>query len=283
MSLLTASMPTVPALMPMSGRKLSMHDPETCEEEERGNATRRLRLTWRSGAVAGLLLAGSAIAWLSPSRSPQGLSRTQQGSQMTELASQIQGADSWIYTGVYDIPVEQPAKPIPGAPSLDLRDGNPCYSDEELLGGLCYKKCSLLTADEYPVRGTPISCCREHPCSLTNQKVEPKVCSGFDVSGDMLAPGSCPHQPGACLQNEELFLGYCYKKCTLLTDNKYSHRTAAATCCKETSTFECLKFGNIQTSSNFNVGGGAGDNDDRTPAEPHLPMVELAEQTTKKL
>ena len=28
--------------------------------------------------------------------------------------------------------------------------------------------------------------------------------------------GACPHKPGACLKNEELFLGVCYKQCRLL-------------------------------------------------------------------
>merc|ERR1719444_559187 len=90
------------------------------------------------------------------------------------------------------------------------------------------------------------------------------ICNGYDVSGD----GSCPHKPGACLADEELHVGVCYKKCNLLTAGEYPHRTAAATCCKTTG-LSCFFPSNSHSSKSFTVGGGKGDLDPATPANIH--------------
>lgn len=151
-------------------------------------------------------------------------------------------------------PVAQDARPQPLAPSDASKE---CAVDEELYAGLCYRKCSLLTYGQNPIRTSSWTCCRSHPCGLLNQKgsVGHKIlCNGFDISGE----GSCPKVPGmpTCGQDEEQHLGACYKKCAILTQGAYPHRVAAATCCK-TGGVGCLDiFRNVRTSDAFNVGAG---------------------------
>jgi len=128
-----------------------------------------------------------------------------------------------------------------------------CGDDEELLAGLCYRRCSLLTDGRDPIRTSPWTCCQSRPCAM-NQRGSlgsHVTCSGYDVAGD----GSCPHAPGVCLVDEELLLGVCYKKCSLLTEGKYPHRMTPMTCC-ERSGLSCLDFRNDYTSKEFAVGGG---------------------------
>lgn len=139
------------------------------------------------------------------------------------------------------------------APPEDLTDGNVCEDDEELLDGLCYRKCSLLTGGQDAIRTSPWTCCEKRPCAFDQKlSIHAQVaCTGFAVAGD----GSCPHKPGACLKDEELYLGICYKKCSLLTEDEYPYRVAPATCCQD-SGLSCLDFRKDYTSEEFNVGGG---------------------------
>jgi len=160
-------------------------------------------------------------------------------------------------------------------PLENRHDGNVCGFDEELYAGLCYKKCSLLTKGQAPIRTSSWTCCEGHPCGLTNEHGavgKTLLCNGFDVASD----GSCPHKPGACLVDEELHLGMCYKKCRLLTHGRFPYRFAAATCCREQG-LGCLNVLNDLTSMSFNVGGGAGDGDASTPSVVHFPQQRLTE------
>jgi len=163
-------------------------------------------------------------------------------------------------------------------PKERLHDGNLCADDEEESLGLCYKKCNSLTNGEYPIRTTAWSCCKEQPCTFFNSKfTNPlSLCEGFDVSGDKEGK-ACPHQPGTCLVNEEFNLGMCFKKCAILTDNKYPYRSAASTCCRYNSHWACLDALNTFTDPAFNVGGGAGDGSAATPGSMHAPIQELTE------
>jgi len=174
------------------------------------------------------------------------------------------------------------AKSINGAPAEDMHDGNLCDEDEELFAKLCYKKCSLITHGKYPRRTTAWSCCaagdETEKCGLFNQKLSLKICSGYDISGDRAGNG-CPHPAGACLENEEVHLGRCFKRCSELTDGEYPTRIAAATCCKATEEWKCLDPRNVKTRSSFNVGGGKGDGDSRTPSGPHWPKTAWTEAT----
>jgi len=170
---------------------------------------------------------------------------------------------------------------VPGnlEPAEHRHDGNLCGDNEELYAGLCYKNCSLLTKGEAPIRTSSWTCCEKRPCGLLHEHGSAGralLCNGFDIGGD----GSCPHKPGACLVDEELDLGVCFKKCGLLTGGRFPFRFAAATCCKERG-LGCLNFRNDLTSPTFDVGGGGGDGDAATPAEPHLPQQSLTETVQK--
>lgn len=161
------------------------------------------------------------------------------------------------------------------APKEDLFDGNVCEDDEEVFGELCYKKCSLLTDGTHPIRTSPMSCCISHPCLYSNQLFKVAFCGGLAESGDLTGNG-CPHAPGACLLDEEMSLGRCYKKCALLTDKAYPYRVAAGTCCKVKGA-GCINLFNTKTSDDFNVGGGMGDGDPATPRDAHFPLKDLTE------
>jgi len=165
------------------------------------------------------------------------------------------------------------------APKEALSDGNKCPDDEEeypASGGTCFKKCATLTGGTHPIRTSPFSCCAARPCSIANSQVHMNFCGGFDVAGDS-ENGGCPSSEGACLSNEELFDGVCYKKCSAF-DATYYHRVAPNICCK-TKGYRCLMPSNIKFSATFATGGGSGDSNAATPTGPHLPLKELTEQT----
>lgn len=168
----------------------------------------------------------------------------------------------------------------------DTNDGNPCPDDEEAHMGLCYAKCSAITKGEYPIRTTAFACCREQPCSIFNTKFTApfKFCTGNDVAGHREG-GGCPHTPGDCLKNEELFLGECLKQCAILTDNEFTFRTGPASCCKYQTKMACLDPVNSVTSPSFSVGGGVDDPDyGDLYGEAHAPVAAIAEvQTTTTL
>lgn len=158
----------------------------------------------------------------------------------------------------------------------DTHDNNVCDTDEELYAELCYKQCRLLTNGSYPIRTSSWTCCERHPCGLLNQKGKVGstfVCNGFDVD----RTGRCPHKPGACLVNEEFFLGTCYKQCQLLTQGRFPNRVGPATCCMSNDLLGCLDIRNDVTRAAYNVGGGAGDHDSSTPGESHAPILNLTE------
>mmetsp|Transcript_75060 Transcript_75060/g.174064 ORF Transcript_75060/g.174064 Transcript_75060/m.174064 type:complete len:300 (+) Transcript_75060:67-966(+) len=169
------------------------------------------------------------------------------------------------------------------APVTSLHDGNVCADDEEEFEGLCYKQCRLLTSGAYPVRTSSWSCYPGGNSSkIFNEKVGSKIpipCRDFDVAGDSMG-GGCPHSPGACLKDEEIFLDICYKKCSILTEGKFPHRVAAATCCKQEG-IACFGFWNSQTKQEFEVGSGAGDHNGATTGQMHAPLEALTEKTDK--
>uniref|UniRef100_A0A7S4QS07 Uncharacterized protein n=1 Tax=Alexandrium monilatum TaxID=311494 RepID=A0A7S4QS07_9DINO len=129
-----------------------------------------------------------------------------------------------------------------------------CSSDEEIFAGLCYKKCELLAGSEYPIRTTAFTCCKETPCHPFNSRKDMGFCSGFSIAGG--DKQGCPHPPSSCQADEEVVAGVCYKKCSLLTGNEYSHRLTNMACCKMSLSYKCLFHGNLKLSSSFNVGSG---------------------------
>jgi hypothetical protein len=72
-----------------------------------------------------------------------------------------------------------------------------CDPNEEGHLGLCYKKCSILTDDEYPIRVAANTCCKERPCmNLLHLKTRGVACTGFGVGGGMRGH-NCPHKRSA--------------------------------------------------------------------------------------
>jgi hypothetical protein len=165
-------------------------------------------------------------------------------------------------------------------PPLHRHDGNICYDDEETHAGLCYKRCDLLTFGTHPFRTSAFSCCSRPPCQWDQTEYRVSICGGFDVSGDM-ANGICPHIPGACLANEELLNGLCYKRCAILTEGEYMFRTGPSTCCKFRSQLACTAGAEgpggkyAVMSTRFATGGGLGTAE--MPSAVHPPIGGMAE------
>jgi len=139
-----------------------------------------------------------------------------------------------------------------------------CAEGEEQLAGLCYTKCATL-APGFPHRGSPWTCCRDSPCRLKEldtikADLGHVLCSGFAVGG--ASGDACPARHGLCRDDEELHAGLCYKRCDLLTDGEYPHRTAAATCCRDASLITCVFHS--KTRHSFNLGSLGG---------PHPPVT----------
>jgi len=181
-------------------------------------------------------------------------------------------------------------------PKAKMHDGNLCADDEEEFGGLCYAQCSALTQGAKPYRQSAWTCCSEAVCSLRHGirgildccKHDVGFCSGFSVSGAQEGHEACPHTPGACLADEELFMGVCYMKCGLLTGNLYPFRVAPDGCCRSKD-IHCIFEdgakdgfdGMLITDQSLEVGGGCGDGKPGTHCSPHPPAVELTEEIEK--
>jgi len=157
-----------------------------------------------------------------------------------------------------------------------------CKANEELFMGLCYKKCALLTGGTHPFRSSGWGCCKSEKCNLRSIKVEVGICSGFSVSGDGI---SCPRQMGYCLDDEEMFLGLCYKKCSILTKEMYNFRVTPVTCCR-TEGLACLhpslsdtSFGHF-ASGNFTEAEGDHANVSYKIAHPPLTIMTTYTSTT---
>lgn len=146
-------------------------------------------------------------------------------------------------------------------PLGNLHDGNSCGDTEELLSGLCYTKCSILMGKPKAYRDTAFSCCPTSDCHLNPMKMKTASlipCSGFDISssaGKKAWPKACPHLPGACLVDEEQFLGQCYETCDKLTNGVYKNRVGPMSCC-DTKSISCLNPFNIKTSPSLYAGDG---------------------------
>lgn len=177
------------------------------------------------------------------------------------------------------------------APTESKNDGNQCSDDEEFHAGLCYHACSAMTDNVYTFRQSAWTCCKKKVCNPlwgSCCKRSFGMCSGFDVAGKEYGENVCPHQIGACLKNEELTGGMCYKKCAVLTNGNYPYRTAAATCCKQNGGLGCMmggsadksamsKYQNSITDNSFKVGGYCDDKEGQELCEPHVPQTALTE------
>ncbi|CAE7812120.1 unnamed protein product [Symbiodinium sp. CCMP2456] len=189
------------------------------------------------------------------------------------LQKKYEHLDAWLFNGQPPRGGAAVSAEVPQAPQENMHDGNICADDEEYFEDLCYLKCSLATKGTHPIRTSAFTCCKSEPCSFDNTEINMSPCDGFDVSGNVHGQHSaCPHGEGTCLEDEELLLGMCYKKCSILTHGRFNHRVAATTCCSETG-LACFNPMNLKTDFvGFAVGGGKGDGSQATPSVPHLPM-----------
>lgn len=229
------------------------------------SAASTVRVLWTGGLLAAGVAGLLGLALLAPG-----------GSRATaDLAAKLGLLSS----------AELAANPL--FPNETRGDGNHCADDEEELAGLCYAKCNSLTNGKYPFRQSAWHCCVRPNClgfflGLCDCQHEIGLCSGFDIAGMQEGKAICPHKPGVCLVNEELFLGVCYMKCSLLTGGQYPFRVAAATCCKRTDA-SCLIEDNLAdsingqslTNASYNVGGGCQDASPLTHCKPSLPNEAL--------
>ncbi|CAK9076386.1 unnamed protein product, partial [Durusdinium trenchii] len=66
---------------------------------------------------------------------------------------------------------------------------------------------------------------------------------------NLVAPMDPKVQGPQCLQDEELFAGICYMKCSLLTAGKAPHRVGNNACCRNDNDFFCTLLGSQQAVS----------------------------------
>jgi hypothetical protein len=264
----------------------SESEEEMLFDQERGApatlAMAASRFPWGRAAAAGLGVLGF-VGVLALTHSGSGTHST--GGRMTHamhlgsgMSLQAVGSRMGVYSNARSLPGTASTGTVNASSSIipveNMQDGNLCDDDEEQTAGLCYKKCSEL-APGYPKRTSAWTCC-EDPCTWSSGwKHDFGVCSGFSVAGGQGT--SCPHKPGVCLANEELYMGTCYEKCRIITHGDYPTRVAAASCCQSASMIACMNPMNDHTSSSLNVGGGAGDGNPNTPAQSHAPMTRFAE------
>lgn len=198
-------------------------------------------------------------------------------SQAAEAPAVSQISNVNQLTGGKGAVATQPSSPL--APAEDTNDGNKCADDEESHLGLCYKQCNLLTNGEATVRISAFGCAKSTSFGdVFGEKIAGLIpCQGYDVAGDSQG-GGCPHNHGACLVDEEMALGKCYKKCSLFFDGAYPHRTSAGTCCKTTNFISCMNPANSKMSSSLAVGGGTQGDGISGDSTVHDPIKSLTEQ-----
>jgi len=223
----------------------------------------------RSARAAGLLFGVGALLAVGALGTRVRTQGTVQRADVGSAVGMEQTLDQYFSSGVGE---ENAAAPITAV--ANTTDGNPCMDDEEYFNNLCYKKCSILTQGSNPVRTSAWTCCEKKPCGFSNTKHDVGMCSGFSVGGGNRK--ACPHAAGSCLENEEFFLGQCYKKCSILTNNEYPNRMMSGTCCK-TKGKSCFFPSNVKSSTDYNIGGGKDDGNSNTPAKPHPPIPALTE------
>lgn len=149
--------------------------------------------------------------------------------------------------------------------SADLWPGWPCGPTEELYDSECFLSCDNITDGALPFRAEPCKCCKNSTCLLSPPPPDAESaidCKRFDKAAD----GRGAHQPmlpDCPYEDEEIFEGLCYTRCSLLTMGKYPIRTAMNTCANHDYGGEwSLGFG---PCSGFGIGG--------TKCLPHQPKA----------
>lgn len=149
--------------------------------------------------------------------------------------------------------------------SADLWPGWPCGPTEELFESECFLSCDNITDGELPFRAEPCKCCKDSKCLLSpppDDSLAAIDCKKINTAAD----GQGAHEPilpDCPYEDEEIFEGLCYTKCSLLTMGRYAIRTAMNTCSNHDYGGEwTLGFG---PCSGFGIGG--------TKCLPHMPKA----------
>ena len=137
--------------------------------------------------------------------------------QLEQISSYPQSQEVQQAIQAAQAPIDKTLQAL--SPKENLHDNNPCADDEELFEGLCYAKCAILSAGMKPVRCAahicePLDSNGQHKCQLSETAItsilsSPSLmpCHGYDIAGTREGRKRCPHSPGACLKDEELYLG----------------------------------------------------------------------------
>lgn len=167
-------------------------------------------------------------------------------------------------------PLASAAMGMPGIPTQNVAKEDECSDSEEVMMGMCFKKCSSWHNGQYPKRKAPFMCCHETCTSLTDccSLTAPIPGHGYFIEGD----GTTPSVAGTCDSNEELFLSLCYKTCSALTNDQFPKRVGPNSCCKATGS--CLNiFFNVRTRGMGCNGYGVGGNLQSAHNCPHPPQT----------
>ena len=139
---------------------------------------------------------------------------------------------------------------------LGLNLSPTCLKDEELFAGLCYMKCSLLTAGKAQQRIGNTMCCstdNDFLCTFLQnfQSNSPSMAIGGGA-----AINNSPHAPGVggvCNGKQDTYQGLCYPSCASLTNGQSPHRVGNFACCHG-SKLDCVSgHGTISTASSYGV------------------------------
>ncbi|CAJ1373480.1 unnamed protein product, partial [Effrenium voratum] len=155
----------------------------------------------------------------------------------------------------------------PHAPGV----GGICTEEEESYQGLCYPKCSTMTNGQSPIRVSPFDCCRGTQVECLEGKGQYASASDFAGAkipetkdngrpGELVDP-ACRSGPSkleefslssgfgsllgfrpwservanlmeaSCEDDEDIFNGLCYAKCSVLTYGQAKIRTGPDSCC----------------------------------------------------
>ncbi|CAE8593542.1 unnamed protein product [Polarella glacialis] len=148
-----------------------------------------------------------------------------------------------------------------------------CLNNEETFMKMCYKSCSLLTFGKMPYRKGADTCCSKTGFSSFVTCLWP---TNYDVNLQYAVGGgqnfnSQPHLPGMaikCLDDEELFAGLCYKKCSILTGGVAPYRMSVMSCCMLEAATACgANMTATVATPGFDIGG---DMADGAPHNPYL-------------
>lgn len=117
---------------------------------------------------------------------------------------------------------------VDGPSSAQMGSAWPCRPGEELFQNKCFLSCSDQTRGEFPHRSSDCHCCKSLPCS-GNPKEYKIDCPKFNKNSIAKLPCG-PLLTDCVMENEELYDGMCYLKCSILTHSYFPIRTGMNTC-----------------------------------------------------